>query len=114
MAKVVREYLHITATVVAMKFPQIQHMSSEELIQRVKNYEFWEYHDRMIRIMLKEKQKMVDKERAEMEAKAASGNTSNHKQQTNQSGMHRDLEKYLIHLLCLMIKRLDSKSYEIV
>ena len=82
MADVLREYLHITATVVKMKFPQLKYVDSEELINKVKNCQFWEYHDKMIRIMMQEKQRMIAKEReiAQSERKA------NQKQQTNQSG----------------------------
>merc|ERR1712113_1045126 len=58
VADVTREYLHLTASVVNMKFPRIQHISSEELINKVKNYAFWEYHDMMVRIMKTEEQKM--------------------------------------------------------
>ena len=57
VADVTREYLHLTASVVNMKFPRIQHITSEELINKVKNYQFWEYHDMMVNIMRMEEQK---------------------------------------------------------
>jgi len=55
---VVREYLHLTASVVKMKFPKVQSLSSEELISKVKNLPFMEYHDHMIRIMKKRRIKI--------------------------------------------------------
>eukprot|EP01084_Bolivina_argentea_P313760 543392_1 len=69
VADVTREYLHLTASVVNMKFPRIQY-SSEELIAKVKNYQFWEYHDMMVRIMKTEETKMLEKQKAEQETKA--------------------------------------------
>merc|ERR1740131_322004 len=58
VADVTREYLHLTASVVNMKFPRIQHISDEELINKVKNYAFYEYHDTMVQIMRTEAEKM--------------------------------------------------------
>jgi len=67
VADVTREYLHLTASVVNMKFPKVRHISSEELINKVKNYQFWEYHDMMVRIMKTEEQKMVAKQKEDEE-----------------------------------------------
>ena len=78
-----REYLNLTASVVNMKFPRVNHISSEELINKVKNYNFWEYHDMMVRIMKTEEQKLKAKQKAEQEAKLAANGSS----ATQQSGM---------------------------
>merc|ERR1712228_534895 len=59
VADVVREYLNLTASVVNMKFPRIQTISSEELIMKVQNYAFYEYHDMMVNIMRTEEQKQL-------------------------------------------------------
>merc|ERR1719273_1603788 len=64
VADVTREYLHLTASVVNMKFPKIQHVSSEELINKVKNYQFWEYHDMMVNIMRMEEQQQLKEQEA--------------------------------------------------
>eukprot|EP01084_Bolivina_argentea_P261721 442416_1 len=79
VADVTREYLHLTASVVKMKFPQrLQHITSEELIKKVRNYQFWEYHDMMVQIMKTAEQKILKKEK---EAKQAM--LQNQSQQTS-------------------------------
>ena len=84
VADVTREYLHLTASVVNMKFPRIQHITSEELINKVKNYQFWEYHDMMVNIMRMEEQKL----QKEAEAKRREG-----RQQLRANGL-RQKQKY--------------------
>merc|ERR1712113_171011 len=69
VADVTREYLHLTASVVNMKYPGIQHITSEDLINKVKNYQFFEYHDMMVNIMRMEQEKK-QKEEEEKKAKA--------------------------------------------
>jgi len=54
---VVREYLHLTATVAKLKYPNVN-ISSEELIQKVKDLSFIDYYDHMIRIMKNEDSKL--------------------------------------------------------
>merc|ERR1712154_200572 len=74
VTEVTKEYLHLTASVVSMKFPKINHIPSDELINKVKNYQFFEYHDMMVRIMKTEQQKMIAKAKLEKEAKIANSN----------------------------------------
>lgn len=80
VADITREYLHLTANVINIKFPRIQTISSEDLINKVKNYQFWEYHDMMVRIMKTEEQKIAAKQKAAKEAKMANGNRSSQAQ----------------------------------
>merc|ERR1712176_278228 len=89
VADITREYLHLTANVINIKFPRIQTISSEELINKVKNYQFWEYHDMMVRIMKTEEQKIAAKQKAEHEAKIANGH-----QQQAQGGMINKLRNF--------------------
>jgi len=54
---VVREYLHLTATVAKLKYPKVN-INSEELILKVKDLSFIDYYDHMIRIMKNEDSKV--------------------------------------------------------
>merc|ERR1712176_1547424 len=89
VADITREYLHLTANVINIKFPRIQTISSEELINKVKNYQFWEYHDMMVRIMKTEEQKIAAKQKAQKEAKLANGH-----QQSSAQGMINKLRNF--------------------
>eukprot|EP01084_Bolivina_argentea_P005713 10781_1 len=53
-----KEYLHLTATVINIKYPQIEHISPVDLINRVEHCNFWEYYDKMQKIMENEINKM--------------------------------------------------------
>ena len=77
---VIREYLHLTAQVVKWKFPKNE-MSSEDLINKTRNYQFHEYHDMMVRIMKTEEQKRIAKEKAEKELAAQQGDQTGNNQQ---------------------------------
>lgn len=84
---VTREYLHLTASVVNMKFARIKHIESEELIKQVKNYQFWEYHDMMVNIMRMEEQKMQKEEEAKREEEKRRRMQNGQQQQEQSSGM---------------------------
>jgi len=56
---VVKEYLHLTASAVKIKFPQIDTISSEQLIQQVQDFPFSDYYDHMMRIMKNEQAKLT-------------------------------------------------------
>merc|ERR1712154_351516 len=47
----IREYLHLTASAVKIKYPTVKNMQSDELIKKVKDLPFYKYHDQMVRIM---------------------------------------------------------------
>ena len=51
---VIKEYLHLTASAVKIKYPKITNITSEELIGQAKSLPFFQYHDYMVRIMEKE------------------------------------------------------------
>jgi len=55
---VIKEYLHLTASAVKIKFPQIDTITSEQLIQQVQDFPFSDYYDHMIRIMQNEQAKI--------------------------------------------------------
>ena len=69
MADVVKEYLHLTATAVKIKHPKVTTIASEELIKKVSQFSFWEYHDHMVRIMELEEKKLEAKQKKEEEEK---------------------------------------------
>ena len=50
----IKEYLHLTASAVKIKFPTVKTIQSDELIKRVKELPFYKYHDQMTRIMEQE------------------------------------------------------------
>lgn len=50
----IKEYLHLTASAVKIKFPMVKTIQSNELIKRVKELPFYKYHDQMTRIMEQE------------------------------------------------------------
>jgi len=55
---VIKEYLHLTASAVKIKFPRVTTFTSEQLINQVKSLPFFQYHDYMSRIMEKEENKI--------------------------------------------------------
>jgi len=55
---VIKEYLHLTASAVKIKFPHIQTFSSQQLINQAKSLPFFQFHDYMVRIMEKEEHKI--------------------------------------------------------
>jgi len=55
---VIKEYLHLTASIVKTKFPKIDTISSEQLIAKVQDCNFCDYYDMMMRIMKNEQMKL--------------------------------------------------------
>jgi len=55
---VIKEYLHLTASIVKTKFPNINTISSEQLIEKVQDFNFCDYYDLMMRIMKNEQMKL--------------------------------------------------------
>merc|ERR1712228_198033 len=47
----IKEYLHLSASAVKIKYPLVRNIQSDELIKRVKELPFYKYHDQMVRIM---------------------------------------------------------------
>ncbi|ETO24561.1 hypothetical protein RFI_12595, partial [Reticulomyxa filosa] len=54
VADVIKEYLHLSASSVKIKFPLVMAISNEMLIEQTKHLPFYQYHDFMVRIMEKE------------------------------------------------------------
>ena len=52
----IREYLHLTASAVKMKYPKVE-IETGELIKRVESLAFYQYHDQMVRIIQMEAKK---------------------------------------------------------
>jgi len=75
---VIREYLHITATVVKLHFPELYDVSSKWLIDTVKDSPFYLYHDLMMRYMRVLRQEKAEEEEAKSETV--------HKEVVQQSG----------------------------
>jgi len=50
--------LHLTASIVKTKFPNITTISSEQLIEKVQDLHFCDYYDHMVRIMKHEQMKL--------------------------------------------------------
>jgi len=55
---VMKEYLHLTASIVKTKFPNINTISSEQLIEKVQDLSICDYYDMMMRIMKNEQMKL--------------------------------------------------------
>jgi len=53
----IKEYLHLTASAVKIKYPTVRGVASADLIKRVKELPFYKYHDSMVKIMEHEIQK---------------------------------------------------------
>eukprot|EP01084_Bolivina_argentea_P215667 366201_1 len=47
----IKEYLHLSASAVKIKYPTVKDIQSDELIKRVRELPFYKYHDQMVRIM---------------------------------------------------------------
>mmetsp|Transcript_7220 Transcript_7220/g.6462 ORF Transcript_7220/g.6462 Transcript_7220/m.6462 type:complete len:605 (+) Transcript_7220:358-2172(+) len=60
----IKEYLHLTASAVKIKYPTVKKIQSDELIKRVKELPFYKYHDQMVRIMEAQLKKLRDLEKA--------------------------------------------------
>ena len=60
----IKEYLHLTASAVKIKYPTVKNIQSDELIKRVKELPFYKYHDQMVRIMEAQLKKLRDAEKA--------------------------------------------------
>lgn len=68
LPSVIREYLHITATAVKMHFPDLVDVTSETMIEKVRNQPFHLYYDHMMLYMREiRRQKVIE----EQERKAA-------------------------------------------
>jgi len=52
--------LHLTASAVKIKFPNIVTISSEQLIEKVQDFPFSDYYDHMTRIMQNEQMKIEE------------------------------------------------------
>eukprot|EP01084_Bolivina_argentea_P142714 250687_1 len=59
----IKEYLHLTASAVKIKYPTVKNIQSDELIKSVKDLPFYKYHDQMVRIMETQIKKVRDAER---------------------------------------------------
>jgi len=59
LPSVIREYLHITATAVKYHFPDLHGVSSEMLIEKVRNDPFYLYYDHMMRHMRDFKKQLI-------------------------------------------------------
>jgi len=64
----IQKYLHITASVVKLHFPEYQEVSSKWLIDMVKHSPFYLYHDLMMNLM-----RQLNKEKAQEETKVSEG-----------------------------------------
>eukprot|EP01083_Nonionella_stella_P000611 1718_1 len=60
--KLIKEYLHLTASAVKIKYPSVRNIQSDQLIKRVKDLPFYKYHDQMTRIMEQQIKKLRDTE----------------------------------------------------
>jgi len=60
---VIREYLHLSASVVKIKFPEVQ-TTSEDLIKQVEGLTFFQYHDYMVKIMENQMAKITAEKKA--------------------------------------------------
>ena len=60
----IKEYLHLTASAVKIKYPTVKNIQSDELIKRVRELPFYKYHDQMVRIMEQQIKKIRDADRA--------------------------------------------------
>jgi len=71
VADVIKEYLHLSASSVKIKYPLVINISNETLIEQTRHLPFYQYHDFMIRIMEKEIKRMeeVKKKKQEGEPK---------------------------------------------
>jgi len=57
-----REYLHLTASAVKIKFHHVSTVTSEQLISNAKSLPFFQYHDYMVHLMEQEESKIKMKE----------------------------------------------------
>jgi len=63
----IKEFLHLTASAVKIKYPTVRTVQSDDLIKRVKQLPFYKYHDQMVRVMeveLKKEERERQRERA--------------------------------------------------
>ncbi|ETO20612.1 hypothetical protein RFI_16606 [Reticulomyxa filosa] len=67
VADVIKEYLHLSASSVKIKYPLVTTISNEALIEQTKHLPFYQYHDFMVRIMEKEIKRMEDEKRKKKE-----------------------------------------------
>mmetsp|Transcript_21548 Transcript_21548/g.34553 ORF Transcript_21548/g.34553 Transcript_21548/m.34553 type:complete len:677 (-) Transcript_21548:192-2222(-) len=71
----IKEYLHLTASAVKIKYPTIKSIQSDELIKKVKELPFYKYHDQMVRIMETEIKK-IERQKSMLQTKPEDGNGS--------------------------------------
>jgi len=67
----IKEYLHLTASAVKIKYPTVRGVASADLIKRVKELPFYKYHDQMVKIMENEIKKKREKQREKREKEKA-------------------------------------------
>ncbi|ETO23972.1 hypothetical protein RFI_13188 [Reticulomyxa filosa] len=60
VADVIKEYLHLSASSVKIKFPLVTSITNEMLIEQTRHLPFYQYHDFMVRIMEKEIKRMEE------------------------------------------------------
>merc|ERR1712228_991624 len=53
----IKEYLHLSASAVKIKYPTVRNIGSDDLIKKVKELPFYKYHDQMVKIMENEMKK---------------------------------------------------------
>ncbi|ETO02290.1 hypothetical protein RFI_35146, partial [Reticulomyxa filosa] len=67
VADVIKEYLHLSASSVKIKFPLVSAISNEMLIEQTRHLPFYQYHDFMVRIMEKEMKRLEEEKKRKLE-----------------------------------------------